>query len=81
MVIGISTRTRPQESRGKDRNSLIHKEHPARKSPGENRSNPGDWWGFELQPMCGDRRVADGATVESAPARVQPRRNPVSVIV
>jgi hypothetical protein len=31
MIIGISTRTRPQESRGKDRNSLIHKgTRPAR---------------------------------------------------
>ena len=72
MVIGISTRTRPQESRGKDRNSLIYKKHPARKSSGETRSNPGDRWGFELQPMCGDRRVADGAPVESGPAEFSP---------
>ena len=72
MIIGISTRTRPQESRGKDRNSLIHKNTRPAKVQDITAAILGIGGGFELQPMCGDRQVADGATVKSLPQESNP---------
>ena len=76
-IIGISTRSHPQEFRGKIPNVLISYDRQTHNSPGDARRNPGDRCVSELMPGPGDRRFADGAPVESPPARVQPRRNPI----
>jgi hypothetical protein len=75
-IIGFSTRSHPQEFRGKVPNTLISYDRQTHNSPGDARRNPGDRCAFELIPGPGvvdsrTSRLSSRVPQESSPAGIQ----------